>query len=265
MGVSGAVAWLAALTARPVVRGIILGLGLSFLVEGINFIQRGPLVAIPGIVLTFVLLSRPRVPAMLALLAYGSLMALSLVRPHARERNSPRMLLSPARLLVEAPLFIGQLWADRQVREEMHESNLRARPLHICDAGTDTCLVGYAIGEEPTQPCLGVEEQSTRRARGSEHCRLQGLHPSSLLGRELQAVRQLEHVKRPWKAVLARGKGQTSAQARADDALHFLYRRLHAPVRCRGRCPVAVRSVATTLSEGERARNEDTGCRNEDD
>ena len=59
-------------------RRIILGLGLSFLVEGINFMQRGPLVAIPGIILTFVLLSRPRVPAMLVLLAYGSLMALSL-------------------------------------------------------------------------------------------------------------------------------------------------------------------------------------------
>lgn len=77
MGLSGAVTWLAALTARPVVRGIVLGLGLSFLVEGINFMQRGPLIAIPGIVLTFLLLGRPRAPAMLVLLAYGSLAALS--------------------------------------------------------------------------------------------------------------------------------------------------------------------------------------------
>jgi MFS superfamily sulfate permease-like transporter len=78
MGLSGAVGWLAALTARPVVRGIILGLGLSFLVEGIHFMRGGPLIAIPGIVLTLLLLGRPRVPAMLGLLAYGALVALSL-------------------------------------------------------------------------------------------------------------------------------------------------------------------------------------------
>lgn len=63
MGISGAVSWLAALTSRPVVRGIVLGLGLSFIVEGVNFMQRGLLVAIPGVVLTFALLGRPRLPA----------------------------------------------------------------------------------------------------------------------------------------------------------------------------------------------------------
>jgi MFS superfamily sulfate permease-like transporter len=85
MGLSGAVAWLAALTARPVVRGIILGLGLSFLVEGINFMRGGPLIAIPGIVLTLLLLGRPRVPAMLVLLGYGALAALSLDPTLARD------------------------------------------------------------------------------------------------------------------------------------------------------------------------------------
>jgi MFS superfamily sulfate permease-like transporter len=78
MGVSGAVSWLAALTSRPVVRGIILGLGLSFILEGVTFMNEGPLVAVPAVVLTFFLLGQPRVPAMLLLLAYGAAAALSL-------------------------------------------------------------------------------------------------------------------------------------------------------------------------------------------
>ncbi len=53
MGVTGAVSWLAALTSRPVVRGIVLGLGLSFMLEGVSFMHRGPLIAIPGALLTF--------------------------------------------------------------------------------------------------------------------------------------------------------------------------------------------------------------------
>jgi predicted benzoate:H+ symporter BenE len=78
MGVSGAVSWLAALTSRPVVRGIILGLGLSFILEGVTFMNQGPVVAVPAVVLTFFLLGQPRVPAMLMLLAYGAAAALSL-------------------------------------------------------------------------------------------------------------------------------------------------------------------------------------------
>jgi MFS superfamily sulfate permease-like transporter len=77
MGVSGAVSWVAALTSRPVVRGIVLGLGLSFILEGVTFMSQGPLVAIPAVVLTFLLLGLPRVPAMLLLLAYGAVAALS--------------------------------------------------------------------------------------------------------------------------------------------------------------------------------------------
>lgn len=78
MGISGAVSWLAALTSRPVVRGIVLGLGLSFILEGVSFMQKGPLMAVPAVALTFFLLGQPRVPAMLILLAYGAGAALSL-------------------------------------------------------------------------------------------------------------------------------------------------------------------------------------------
>jgi MFS superfamily sulfate permease-like transporter len=78
MGISGAVSWLSALTSRPVVRGIVLGLGLSFILEGVNLMRQGPLVAVAAVVLAFLLLGQPRVPAMLILLAYGAAVALSL-------------------------------------------------------------------------------------------------------------------------------------------------------------------------------------------
>jgi len=78
LGITGAVTWLAALTPRPLVRGIVLGLGLTFILEGVNFMARGPVVAIAGAVLAFVLLGRRRLPAMLALLSYGGVVALAL-------------------------------------------------------------------------------------------------------------------------------------------------------------------------------------------
>jgi hypothetical protein len=72
MGLSGAVSWIAKITRRPVVQGIVLGLGLGFVLEGLKM-MRGDLVlaAVAG-ALTLLLLSYPRVPAMLALLAVGA-------------------------------------------------------------------------------------------------------------------------------------------------------------------------------------------------
>ena len=72
LSVSGLVTWVAALTSRPVVRGIVLGLGLSFILEGVTLMRGGPLLAIGGAVLTFLLLGQSRVPALLALLVYGA-------------------------------------------------------------------------------------------------------------------------------------------------------------------------------------------------
>ena len=78
MGLARAVSWLAALTARPVVLGIVLGLGLSFIAEGVKLMQGGPALAIGGAALTFLLLGQPRLPAMLVLLGYGAAAALAL-------------------------------------------------------------------------------------------------------------------------------------------------------------------------------------------
>ena len=76
MALTGAVSWLAALTARPVVRGLVLGLGLMFMVEGIRLMQGSVALALVGLVLTFVMLGQRRLPAMVGLLLYGSAAAL---------------------------------------------------------------------------------------------------------------------------------------------------------------------------------------------
>lgn len=75
MGVTGAVAWIEKVTTKPVVRGIMLGLGLSFIGEGLGMMRSHPLFAVGGIVLTFLLLDNRRIPALLALLGYGIVVA----------------------------------------------------------------------------------------------------------------------------------------------------------------------------------------------
>jgi len=75
MGLTGAITWIQKVTTKPVVRGIMLGLGLSFVVEGLGMMRTEPLFAIGGGVLTLVLLNSKRYPAMLALLAYGVIVA----------------------------------------------------------------------------------------------------------------------------------------------------------------------------------------------
>jgi MFS superfamily sulfate permease-like transporter len=76
MGLTGAVSWLHKITAKPITRGIMLGLGLSFVVEGVKMMGDQPFVAVIAAVGTFLLLSREKIPAMLVLLAFGMSVAL---------------------------------------------------------------------------------------------------------------------------------------------------------------------------------------------
>jgi predicted benzoate:H+ symporter BenE len=71
MGLTGAITWIERITTKPVVRGIVLGLGLSFVVEGLGMMRGAPLLAIGGVIITLSLLNSKRFPAMLILLAYG--------------------------------------------------------------------------------------------------------------------------------------------------------------------------------------------------
>jgi MFS superfamily sulfate permease-like transporter len=71
MGLTGAVSWLHKITAKPIVRGIMLGLGLSFVLEGVKMMGAQPVAAVIALAGTFFLLSREKIPAMLILLAFG--------------------------------------------------------------------------------------------------------------------------------------------------------------------------------------------------
>ncbi len=75
MGLTGAITWIEKITTKPVVRGIMLGLGLTFVVEGSGMMREGPAIAVGGVALTLLLLSSKRFPAMLCLLAYGIVIA----------------------------------------------------------------------------------------------------------------------------------------------------------------------------------------------
>jgi MFS superfamily sulfate permease-like transporter len=77
MGLSGAVSWIAKITSRPVVQGLVLGLGFGLLLEGVKLMRGDLILALIAFPLTFVLLSRERVPAMLILLAFGVAVAVA--------------------------------------------------------------------------------------------------------------------------------------------------------------------------------------------
>jgi Molybdate transporter of MFS superfamily len=76
MGLTGAVSWLHKITAKPIVCGIMLGLGLSFVLEGIGMMKGQPIVAVIALAATFFLLSKENVPTMLILLGFGMGVAL---------------------------------------------------------------------------------------------------------------------------------------------------------------------------------------------
>jgi predicted benzoate:H+ symporter BenE len=77
MGLTGAVNWIAKITSRPIVHGLVIGLGLTFILEGVKMMEGDLLLAVVAIALTFLLLSRERVPAMLVLLGLGVAVAVA--------------------------------------------------------------------------------------------------------------------------------------------------------------------------------------------
>jgi len=74
-GATGAIRPISKLATKPVVRGIVLGLGLSFMVDGVNRMRTAPLLAGIALVLTYLLLANPRIPAMFVLLIIGPVSA----------------------------------------------------------------------------------------------------------------------------------------------------------------------------------------------
>jgi MFS superfamily sulfate permease-like transporter len=71
LGLTGAADRVARLVARPVVVGIILGLGMSFMLQGAKLMSEGWLVSAIGLAGTVLLLTNRTFPAMFALLLFG--------------------------------------------------------------------------------------------------------------------------------------------------------------------------------------------------
>ena len=78
------------LAAKPIIRGIVLGLGLLFVTEGIRMMLTMPWLGGIGLVVTFILLTYPRFPAMFALLILGAVAACALDPAHAKQLLSMR-------------------------------------------------------------------------------------------------------------------------------------------------------------------------------
>ena len=71
LGFSGALKFIPKLVTKPVILGIVLGLGGSFVIRGISFMADSVVISILALVLTFALLLLKRVPALLILLMFG--------------------------------------------------------------------------------------------------------------------------------------------------------------------------------------------------
>jgi hypothetical protein len=70
-GTTGAIRPIAKLATKPVVRGIMLGLGLSFMVDGVHRMKTAPVLAGFALVVTYILLTNPKIPAMFMLIVIG--------------------------------------------------------------------------------------------------------------------------------------------------------------------------------------------------
>lgn len=75
MGITGAITWIHKITTKPVVRGIMLGLGLNFIMKGLGMMNEQSFFAVGGVIIILLLFSNKRFPAILALLGYGIILA----------------------------------------------------------------------------------------------------------------------------------------------------------------------------------------------
>lgn len=107
LGLTGAAKKVAELVSRPVAIGIILGLGFSFMIEGIKMMAGNWWLGAIGLAGTLLLLSNRAIPAMFLLLVFGGVAAVVL-QPQLVEE------LAAMRLSVRAPaLTLSAInWSD---------------------------------------------------------------------------------------------------------------------------------------------------------
>jgi MFS superfamily sulfate permease-like transporter len=98
LGLTRAAGVLASLVPRFVVVGIVLGLGLNFMLQGIGMMSSGWVTATIGLIGTLLLLANRRVPAMFLLLLFGAVCG-AIANPEVVKD------LAAVRFAVQAPLF----------------------------------------------------------------------------------------------------------------------------------------------------------------
>jgi MFS superfamily sulfate permease-like transporter len=76
LGLTNLVGWVSKLATKPVVRGIVLGLGLLFISQGLKMMLTMPWLGAAAAVLTLLLLSNKKIPVMFVLLAVGGIVAI---------------------------------------------------------------------------------------------------------------------------------------------------------------------------------------------
>lgn len=106
-GITGVVDVVTRFAAKPIVRGIVLGLGLMFITQGIAMMLQTPWLGGLGLVLTFALLSWRRFPAMFALLILGAAAAWALDPEQVRH-----VLSIPPRFRAPEFTFARMSWGD---------------------------------------------------------------------------------------------------------------------------------------------------------
>jgi predicted benzoate:H+ symporter BenE len=76
LGLTGKVRWIARVVGRPVVVGIVLGLGLAFVLDGVRMISEGWWIGALALAASLFLLESRAVPAMFFLLVLGAVVAI---------------------------------------------------------------------------------------------------------------------------------------------------------------------------------------------
>ena len=76
LGLTGTLNYVSKIATKPVIRGIVLGLGLLFIMEGTKMMKTDFIVAVIALIITFLLLTNKRIPAMFALIIFGIIAAL---------------------------------------------------------------------------------------------------------------------------------------------------------------------------------------------
>lgn len=99
LGLTGAAGHIAKLVARPIVVGIVLGLGMSFMLQGVKMMSTFWAISAVGLAATVLLLTNRKIPAMFLLLAFGAICGAILNPDIARE-------LGTASINVRTPEFV---------------------------------------------------------------------------------------------------------------------------------------------------------------